>query len=101
MEDFGEFLEVMKQRAEEQYAKEDGLRPQFDTEEQALAYALRITQLRTGDKVRIPSKNTDCLINVIYTGFQDGDGDPLFLWYNPDTKRIGQAAVRWYQVVLD
>ena len=48
--------------------KLDKITPQFQTEEEALAYARRLAALRPGDSVWIPNEEIDTLTEGVFMG---------------------------------
>lgn len=97
---FGEFLSAMEQAEKERSGKLEHLVPHFDNEEDALAYARRLASLKAGDTVRIFNRDGTALRDAVFTGQCDSDGDPRFLVYSEDSKRMAIQCVSWFAVTL-
>lgn len=100
MSDFGRMLYDMYEEKRAQQKKRAALLPAFETEEAALEYAKRIANLRPGDVAKVFNEDDTALHSVVFVGY-DEDGDPKFLAYDLDTKRLCVQTVSWYAVVAD
>lgn len=92
---FEEFEKRLEKRQEELRK----MMPKFETQEEAFAYAKRLMELQPGQQVKVPDGNV--LVDAIFTGQYDKDGDPQTLIYERQEKRLKNNIVAIYQIVLD
>lgn len=85
--------------------EKDKLFPHFDSHEEAIQYAKRVAQLGHGSVVKIldpksAKADKSRLIPAVMTSV-DEEGDPIFLAYSEETKRLMQISTNWHAIVLD
>lgn len=82
-------------------ADDDKPLQKFASEEEALAYAQRIAQMKAGDRVKYYNPNRNTLVSAVFTGAYDDRGFPIFLAYDSTDHRLMTAVCSPDSVVLD
>lgn len=85
--------------------EKDKLFPHFDSHEEAVQYAKRVAQLERGSVVKILDPKSaragkPQLMPVVMISV-DEEGDPIFLAYSEETKRLMQISTNWHAIALD
>lgn len=94
---FGEIIKEIANKRELRNEELLAMMPHFGTEEDALIYAVRLANLRRGDRVKAPYGNI--LVDHVFLHF---DGDSAYLMrYEPNTKTIGMNRVAPTHLILD
>lgn len=86
-------FDAKKQRQDELEA----MMPHFETEEEALQYAVRLTQLQPGVRVKAPIGKT--IGDYVFLYFHKDNG--FLLGYDSDKKTLHLNIVAPHQIVLD
>lgn len=73
--------------------------PKFETQEEAFAYAKRLIELQSGQRVKVPAGKV--LVDAIFIGQYDKDGDPKTLIYDQQNKKLKENIIAIQQIVLD
>lgn len=87
------FVEKAQAKAMDKDKKLAATKKTFATEDEAMAYAATLAHLDKGSRVLAPDLEAGKLRPVIFTGQYDRDGDPCFLYYDPETKTLKQRIV--------
>lgn len=75
--------------------------PKFENEEAALKYARRVASLRPGDTAKVINHDDTGLMDAVFTGSYNDDGNPIFLVYSPKHNSLATAISCWHGVVVD
>lgn len=90
-------------KMDEKQAKMRSLVPHFETEEAALAYAQRLTQLKPGDRIKVFNADNTGFMDAVFVHMDDGDNSDCAkcIFYDASEGVLASASVSLVSLRLD